>query len=56
VVHYGTIASSNQVMRDAAERDRVSAEFGGVLCFESVFTCSRVDVDPTKKSIYNKMH
>ena len=34
MVHYGTIASGNQVMRDAAERDRVSAEFGGVLCFE----------------------
>ena len=33
-VHYGTIASGNQVMRDAAERDRVSAELGGVLCFE----------------------
>jgi nucleoside phosphorylase len=33
-VHYGTIASGNQVMKDAAERDRVSAEFGGVLCFE----------------------
>ncbi|OJJ42627.1 hypothetical protein ASPZODRAFT_105081 [Penicilliopsis zonata CBS 506.65] len=34
VVHYGTIASGNQVMRDAAERDRVSSELGGVLCFE----------------------
>jgi nucleoside phosphorylase len=34
VVHYGTIASGNQVMRDAAERDKVSAEFGGVICFE----------------------
>jgi nucleoside phosphorylase len=34
VAHYGTIASGNQVMRDAAERDRVSSEFGGVLCFE----------------------
>lgn len=34
VVHYGTIASGNQVMRDGAIRDRVSAEFGGVLCFE----------------------
>jgi nucleoside phosphorylase len=34
VVHYGTIASGNQVMRSAAERDRVSAELGGVLCFE----------------------
>lgn len=33
-VHYGTIASGNQVMRDGAVRDRVSAEFGGVLCFE----------------------
>ena len=33
-VHYGTIASGNQVMRSAAERDRVSAELGGVLCFE----------------------
>jgi nucleoside phosphorylase len=34
VVHYGIIASGNQVMRDAAERDKVSAELGGVLCFE----------------------
>jgi nucleoside phosphorylase len=34
VVHHGTIASGNQVMRNAAERDRVSAELGGVLCFE----------------------
>jgi len=34
VVHYGTIASGNQVMRDAAMRDKVSAELGGVLCFE----------------------
>jgi nucleoside phosphorylase len=34
VVHYGTIASGNQVMRNAIERDRVSAELGGVLCFE----------------------
>jgi nucleoside phosphorylase len=34
VVHYGTIASGNQVMRDAAMRDRVSLELGGVLCFE----------------------
>ncbi|KAJ4985398.1 phosphorylase superfamily protein [Stagonosporopsis vannaccii] len=34
VVHYGTIASGNQVIKDAIERDRVSAEFGGVLCFE----------------------
>jgi nucleoside phosphorylase len=34
VVHYGTIASGNQVMRSAAERDRVSKELGGVLCFD----------------------
>jgi nucleoside phosphorylase len=34
VLHYGTIASGNQVMRSAAERDKVSAELGGVLCFE----------------------
>jgi nucleoside phosphorylase len=34
VVHYGTIASGNQVMRSAAERDKVSDEMGGVLCFE----------------------
>jgi nucleoside phosphorylase len=34
VVHYGTVASGNQVMRSAAERDRVSAVLGGVLCFE----------------------
>jgi hypothetical protein len=35
VVHYGTIASGNQVMiRDAAERDRVSWELSGVLYFE----------------------
>jgi ankyrin repeat protein/nucleoside phosphorylase len=33
-IHYGTIASGNQVMKDAAERDRVSGELGGVLCFE----------------------
>lgn len=34
MIHYGTIASGNQVMRDAAERDRVSSVLGGVLCFE----------------------
>ena len=33
-LHYGTIASGNQVMRSAAERDKVSAELGGMLCFE----------------------
>ncbi|KAE8333971.1 nucleoside phosphorylase domain-containing protein [Aspergillus sergii] len=34
VVHYGTIASGNQVIRDATERDRLSSQLGGVLCFE----------------------
>ena len=34
VVHYGTIASGNQVIRDAVERDKVSAELSSVLCFE----------------------
>ena len=33
-VHYGTIASGNKVMKDAAVRDKLSAELGGVLCFE----------------------
>jgi nucleoside phosphorylase len=34
VTHYGTIASGNQVIKDAAQRDTVSKEFGGVVCFE----------------------
>jgi nucleoside phosphorylase len=34
VVHYGTIASGNQVMRDGLIRDKLSSELGGVLCFE----------------------
>lgn len=34
VIHYGTIASGNQVMKDGVERDRLSSELGGVLCFE----------------------
>jgi nucleoside phosphorylase len=34
VVHHGTIASGNQVIKNAAVRDKLSAELGGVLCFE----------------------
>jgi nucleoside phosphorylase len=34
VVHHGMIASGNQVIKDAAVRDRLSEELGGVLCFE----------------------
>ncbi|KAF2135076.1 uncharacterized protein K452DRAFT_261099, partial [Aplosporella prunicola CBS 121167] len=33
-IHYGTIASGNQVMRDGAIRDRISSELKKVLCFE----------------------
>lgn len=34
-VHYGTIASGNSVIRDAAERDRIAQDLGGdILCFE----------------------
>ncbi|PVH94805.1 purine and uridine phosphorylase [Periconia macrospinosa] len=34
VVHYGTIASGNQVIRNGRMRDSVSRELGGILCFE----------------------
>ena len=34
IIHYRTIASGNQVIKDATKRDTVSKEFGGVLCFE----------------------
>lgn len=34
VIHYGTIASGNQVMKDAVTRDKLSHDLGGVLCFE----------------------
>jgi nucleoside phosphorylase len=33
-VHYGTIASGNQVVKDGVTRDKLSSELGGVLCFE----------------------
>ncbi|KAI9733785.1 MAG: hypothetical protein M1818_007052 [Claussenomyces sp. TS43310] len=35
-VHYGLIISGQQVMRNALARDRVSTEFGGALCFETI--------------------
>lgn len=34
IVHCGTIASGNQVMKYGSTRDRLSAELGRVLCFE----------------------
>jgi nucleoside phosphorylase len=33
-IHYGTIASGNRVIKDGVTRDKMSAELGGVLCFE----------------------
>jgi nucleoside phosphorylase len=33
-VHHSTIASGNQVIKDAAVQDKLSAELGRVLCFE----------------------
>ncbi|VUC32574.1 unnamed protein product [Clonostachys rosea] len=34
-VHYGTIASSNSLIRDGVERDRICQDLGGnILCFE----------------------
>jgi nucleoside phosphorylase len=34
LIHYGTVASGNQVIKDAAKRDEISKLLGGVLCFE----------------------
>jgi nucleoside phosphorylase len=34
LLYFGTIASGNQVMKDGVTRDRLSAELGGILCFE----------------------
>ena len=34
MVHYGTIASGNRVIKDGLIRDMLSSELGGVLCFE----------------------
>jgi nucleoside phosphorylase len=33
-LHFGNIASDNQVIKDGITRDRYSKELGGVLCFE----------------------
>lgn len=34
LVHYGTVASGNQVIKDGITRDQLSQSLGGVLCFE----------------------
>ena len=34
VIHYGTIASGNRVIKSARERDALNKKLGGVLCFE----------------------
>ena len=46
MIHYGTIASGNQVIKDGITRDNLSSELGGVLCFEmkaagvmNIFSC-----------------
>ncbi|KAL4997885.1 nucleoside phosphorylase domain-containing protein [Aspergillus recurvatus] len=33
-IHYGTVASGNQVIKNGITRDQLSTELGGVLCFE----------------------
>lgn len=33
-MHYGLIASGNQIMRDAVTRDSIASQLEGVLCFE----------------------
>ncbi|KAK8017380.1 hypothetical protein PG993_013706 [Apiospora rasikravindrae] len=33
-VHHGTIASGNQVVKDAAFRDQLSKDLGGIMCIE----------------------
>lgn len=34
VTHYGTIASGNQVVKNAVQRDEIRADFGSILCFD----------------------
>jgi nucleoside phosphorylase len=34
LLYFGSIASGNQVMKAGVTRDRLSAELGGILCFE----------------------
>ncbi|KAL9118234.1 MAG: hypothetical protein Q9187_005221 [Circinaria calcarea] len=34
-IHSGIIASGNSVIKDAAERDKISKDLGGILCFET---------------------
>ena len=34
IIHYGTIASGNRVIKDAKTRDQLSSELNGVLAFE----------------------
>lgn len=34
IVHYGLIASGNRVMKDAMERDKISNDSDGAICFK----------------------
>lgn len=43
VVHYGTIASGDRVMKDAIERDKISQSLGGILCFEMEAAALMID-------------
>lgn len=33
--HYGTIASGNSIIKNGSERDKISHDLGGILCFET---------------------
>ncbi|KAL8855383.1 MAG: hypothetical protein Q9178_007970 [Gyalolechia marmorata] len=33
--HYGTIASGNSLIKNGSERDKISYDLGGILCFET---------------------
>jgi nucleoside phosphorylase len=34
IIHYGTIASGNQLIENGAKRNEISDDLGGILCFE----------------------
>ncbi|KAH7078146.1 hypothetical protein BKA63DRAFT_509852 [Paraphoma chrysanthemicola] len=58
-VHGSTIATGNQVMRSVAERDKISAELGGVLCFGmeaagpmSSFLCLAIHQGGNQNTVY----
>ena len=44
MIHYGVIASSNQIVKDGVKRDKLSDELGGPLCFENEAAGLRSDL------------